>query len=87
MLLKLAGLVLIEINIRLINVKALSQFTDPRLKTRLTHSLTWPIILGMMDGNLTVLTIADPKKGKMNEYLKALPSRNKGKNLLANAGF
>ena len=43
--------------------------------------------VGMMDGNLTVLTIADPKKGKMNEYLKALPSRNKGKNLLANAGF
>ena len=43
----------------------------------------------MMDGNLTVLTIADPnsKKGKMNEYLKALPSRNKGKNLLEEAGF
>ena len=54
---------------------------------RLARSLTCSIILGMMDGNLTVLTIADPKKGKMNEYLKALPSRNKGKNLLANAGF
>lgn len=47
----------------------------------------YSVVLGMMDGNLTVLTIADPKKGKMNEYLKALPSRNKGKNLLANAGF
>merc|ERR1712113_1544 len=44
----------------------------------------YSVVLGMMDGNLTVLTIADPnsKKGKMNEYLKALPSRNKGKNLL-----
>ena len=46
-------------------------------------------ILGMMDGNMTVLTIADlkSKRGKMNDYLKALPSRNKGKNLLVEAGF
>ena len=45
--------------------------------------------LGMMDGNMTVLTIADlkSKRGKMNDYLKALPSRNKGKNLLVEAGF
>ena len=34
------------------------------------------VALGMVDGNLTVLTIADPKKSFMGEYLKALPSRN-----------
>ena len=34
------------------------------------------VALGMVDGNLTVLTIADPKKGFMGEYLKNLPSRN-----------
>ena len=49
----------------------------------------YSVVLGMMDGNVTVLTIADPnsKKVNMNEYLKALPSRNKGKNMLAEAGF
>ena len=47
----------------------------------------YSVVMGMVDGNLTVLTIADPKKGQMSEYLKALPSRNKGKNLLAKAGF
>jgi len=36
------------------------------------------VVLGMVDGNLTVLTIADPKKPQMSEYLKALPSRNQG---------
>ena len=38
---------------------------------------------------MTVLTIADlkSKRGKMNDYLKALPSRNKGKNSLVEAGF
>ena len=43
----------------------------------------------MMDGNLTVLTIADlkSKRGNMKEYLAALPSRNQGKNKLADAGF
>lgn len=45
------------------------------------------VVLGMVDGSITVLTIADPEKGRMNEYLKALPSRNKGKNLLKEAGF
>ena len=45
------------------------------------------VVLGMVDGSLTVLTIADPKKGKMSEYLKALPARNNGKNLLKEAGF
>ena len=49
----------------------------------------YSVVLGMMDGNLTVLTIADPnsKRGNMNEYLKALPSRNNGENLLKKAGF
>ena len=45
------------------------------------------VVLGMVDGSLTVLTIADPKKGRMSEYLKALPSRNRGQNLLKQAGF
>ena len=45
------------------------------------------VVLGMVDGNVTVLTIADPTKAYMSECLKALPSRNKGKNLLSNAGF
>lgn len=45
------------------------------------------VVLGMVDGSLTVLTIADPKKDRMSEYLKALPSRNRGENLLKEAGF
>ena len=39
----------------------------------------YSVVLGMVDGNLTVLTIADPKKPHMSEYLNALPSRNQGK--------
>lgn len=38
------------------------------------------VVLGMVDGNLTVLTIADPKKPHMKQYLKELPSRNPGDN-------
>jgi hypothetical protein len=60
---------------------------DGRIKNKIKF---WnSIFLGMMDGNMTVLTIADlkSKRGKMNDYLKALPSRNKGKNLLVEAGF
>ena len=38
------------------------------------------VVLGMVDGNLTVLTIADPKKTHMKEYLRALPSRNPAEN-------
>ena len=41
------------------------------------------VALGMVDGNLTVLTIADPNKRHMLEYLKKLPSRNNGENMLA----
>lgn len=33
------------------------------------------IILGMVDGKLIVLTIADPNKKEMDDYLKLLPSR------------
>ena len=33
------------------------------------------IVLGMVDGNLTVLTIADPIKSEMKVYLSKLPSR------------
>ena len=40
------------------------------------------VALGMVDGNLTVLTIADPNKRHMLEYLKKLPSRNNGENKL-----
>ena len=34
------------------------------------------IVLGTVDGCLTVLVIADPGKPEMQEYLNALPSRN-----------
>ena len=33
------------------------------------------VALGLVDGNLLVLTIADPNKKEMIKYLKALPSR------------
>ena len=33
------------------------------------------IALGMVDGNMTILTIADPNKKYMTEYLRGLPSR------------
>ena len=33
------------------------------------------VALGMIDGNLIILTIADPLKKQMNGYLKTLPSR------------
>lgn len=37
------------------------------------------VVLGMVDGSLTVLTIADPNKGQhILEYLACLPSRNSG---------
>ena len=34
------------------------------------------VALGMVDGNLSVLTIADPKKSRMKKYLRSLPSRH-----------
>jgi len=34
------------------------------------------IVLGTVDGCLSVLAIADPAKPEMNEYLAALPSRD-----------
>ena len=34
------------------------------------------VVLGMGDGSMTTLTIADPEKEEINEYLKDLPSRN-----------
>ena len=40
------------------------------------------VALGMVDGNLTVLTIADPKKHGMTEYLNHLPSRKGLLNIL-----
>ena len=33
------------------------------------------VALGMVDGNLIILTIADPNKRHMTEYLRGLPSR------------
>ena len=33
------------------------------------------VALGMVDGNLSILTIADPQKARMKRYLKSLPSR------------
>ena len=34
------------------------------------------VILGAVDGSLTILAIADPKKTKLQKYLAQLPSRN-----------
>ena len=34
------------------------------------------VVLGMGDGSMTTLTIADPEKEEIKEYLKDLPSRN-----------
>ena len=34
------------------------------------------VVLGMEDGSMTTLTIADPEKAGSTEYLKNLPSRN-----------
>jgi hypothetical protein len=33
-------------------------------------------VLGMGDGSMTTLTIADPDKEGIRDYLKSLPSRN-----------
>ena len=40
------------------------------------------VVLGMADGNLTVLTIADSMKPEMTEYLTRLPSRRARKKLM-----
>ena len=34
------------------------------------------VVLGMGDGSMTTLTIADPTKPGITDYLKSLPSRN-----------
>ena len=34
------------------------------------------VVLGMGDGSMTTLTIADPEKEGIKKYLKSLPSRN-----------
>ena len=34
------------------------------------------VVLGMGDGSMTTLTIADPDKPSITQYLKSLPSRN-----------
>ena len=33
------------------------------------------VALGMVDGNVSILTIADPKKSRMDHYIRSLPSR------------
>ena len=34
------------------------------------------VVLGMGDGSMTTLTIADPEKEGIGDYLKSLPSRH-----------
>ena len=46
-------------------------------------SLCRSVVLGMGDGSMTTLTIADPTKPGITEYLKSLPSRNPEKVLLS----
>ena len=41
-----------------------------------TFVLTRSVVLGMGDGSMMTLTIADPEKKGISEYLKTLPSRN-----------
>ena len=43
------------------------------------------VALGMVDGSVTVLTIADPKKPNMSDYLKNLPSRRGLLNIITNS--
>ena len=43
------------------------------------------VALGMVDGSVTVLTIADPKKQNMSDYLKNLPSRRGLLNIITNS--
>ena len=38
------------------------------------------VVLGMGDGSMTTLTIADPNKSATKEYLSKLPSRMRGQN-------
>lgn len=39
------------------------------------------VVLGMGDGSMTTLTIADPDKQEITQYLKSLPSRNPNTNV------
>ena len=43
------------------------------------------VALGMVDGSVTVLTIADSKKPNMSDYLKNLPSRRGLLNVITNS--
>ena len=44
------------------------------------------VVLGMGDGSMTTLTIADPDKTDIAQYLKSLPSRNP-ENVMKCSGF
>ena len=39
------------------------------------------VVLGMGDGSMTTLTIADPNKSGTKEYLSKLPSRTRGQKI------
>ena len=48
------------------------------LKCMATTSDGWSVILGMGDGSMTTLTIADPSKEGVEQKLRSLPSRATG---------
>ena len=51
--------------------------TDGRFEKDFGRRLHWlrSVVLGMGDGSMTTLTIADPEKEGIGDYLKSLPSR------------
>ena len=52
--------------------------TDGRFDKEFDQKMTFllrSVVLGMGDGSMTTLTIADPEKEGIGDYLKSLPSR------------
>ena len=53
--------------------------TDGRFDKEFDQKMTFllrSVVLGMGDGSMTTLTIADPEKEGIGDYLKSLPSRH-----------
>ena len=78
--------------LRVFNAKEGNMIANYRVPSDLTSIETTTdgnsVVLGMVDGNLTVLTIADPNNTKkdMKEYLEQLPSRQCEKDVSEDAG-
>ena len=61
------------------DLKGMETTTDGRFekgfKKEAELSCGRSVVLGMGDGSMTTLTIADPEKEGIGDYLKSLPSR------------